>query len=120
MGRVLNQCPAHASVPDGALYAAMMREGHQLCGVLRLLLGEEDEASITAVVTQITEAKTHPNGSSAGRGFKTGIEYRWQFSGTGESRVFQFEVVGANLKVQEKAAVRAALSSRFGAMVELL
>lgn len=120
MGQVLNKCPAHAGVADAALYATLMKEGHQLCGVLRLVLGHENEPTIEQATQQIAEAKTNPNGSSAGIGFKLGIDYVWQFTGAGDNRIFQFALSGANLNPQNKGAIKAALAKRFGTSVEMI
>jgi hypothetical protein len=97
-----------------------MKEGHQLCGVLRLLLGHDADAGIAQLVNQISEAKTNQDGSSAGKGFKAGIDYVWQFEGEGDARVFKFALSGATLNTQSRGALRSALASRFGTSVELI
>lgn len=112
-GQVLKKCQAHESVADNDLYGVLYSnpdgENKRKNQMLRILLGHEDIKDLG-----LEEAKTNPDGSSAGLGLKQGIEYTWSFEGTGANRKLKVELKGAILSKQQKDAISALSETKFG------
>ena len=112
-GQVLSKCIAHQSVSDtelyGVLYANPDGENKRKNQMLRVLLGYESVKGLG-----LEETKKNQDGSDAGLGLKEGIEYKWNFEGSGKDRVLQVEIKGANLTKAQKDAIKDLSDTRFG------
>jgi len=112
-GEVVSKCKVHQDVADkdlyGVLYSNPDGENKVKNHVYRILLGYEGVKDLG-----LEELKTTTDGESAGLGLKTGLKYEWSFSGEGATRIFAFEVKGAILTQDQKDAILAEASVKFG------
>lgn len=108
-------CAAHSVIPDhGELYDTMMDEGRRMCGVHRILLGLEDQKDLGLHQTKRVKNEDVVD-------FKDGVEYKWEFEGTGKNRTLKVRVVGASLTKNQKDSIKASCDQKHGAgRVEIL
>ena len=113
-GQVVRKCEAHGSVEDselyGVLYSSPDGENKRKNQLERMLLGFPDDG-IPGL--NLSEAKRDADGSERVE-FKSGVRFRWAFSGQGRSRVLQATIEGANLTPQQRTAILNACEARFG------
>jgi len=108
-GQVLNKCQAHADVPDNELYDVLLnKENRVKNGFHRILLGHDNLKTLG--LHKMTKQK---DGTDVAE-LKDGVEYKWQFEGTGKNRVLKAEIVGATLTKNQKDAIKALCDTNHG------
>lgn len=106
-------CPFHSSIGEKKeLYDVMLDEGKRCMGVKRILLGDENFPAVRAITEKVSEVKRE-NGSDF-KDFREGVEYKWEFEGTGKDRVLKVRVDGANLSQAEKKQIKDLTDEKFG------
>jgi|CXWL01.1.fsa_nt_gi hypothetical protein len=110
MGQVLTKCIVHQTVADADLYDVLLNKENRVKNrVYRILLGYEEIKDLG-----LEEPKKNQDGTDAGPGLKVGIEYAWNFVGTGANRVLQAEIKGSALTKAKKDELKALCDTKFG------
>lgn len=108
-GQVLNKCQAHTDVPDDELYDVLLnKENRVKNGLHRVLLGHDEIKTLG--LHKMTRQK---DGTDVAE-LKDGVEYKWQFEGTGKNRVLKAEIVGATLTKNQKDAIKSLCDEKHG------
>ncbi len=114
-GTVHKKCEAHKNVPDEELYDVLLGapDGSTI-GENRLknyteayLLGK------VGIDLGFHEPKKNKDGSNAGVGWKEGLKYKWNFTGTGKNRKLNIDVEGGDITPHRKK-IKDACDGRFG------
>lgn len=110
-GQIINKCEAHTTVPDtdlyGVLYANPDGENKVKNTVRNILLGQDK-------IKNLGLEKTVSNKGSSEIAFNDGVDYEWNFIGTGKDRKLNVEIKGASLTVNQKESIKSLCNSKFG------
>lgn len=108
-GEVVKKCAVHTDVPDEELYDVLLnKENRVKNGLHRVLLGHDEIKTLG--LHKMTRQK---DGTDVAE-LKDGVEYKWQFEGTGKNRVLKAEIVGATLTKNQKDAIKALVEEKHG------
>lgn len=108
-GEVVKKCAVHTDVPDEELYDVLLnKENRVKNAVERVLLGHDNLKTLG--LHKMTRQK---DGTDVVE-LKDGVEYKWQFEGTGKNRVLKAEIVGAMLTKGQKDAIKTLVDERCG------
>lgn len=109
MGAVVRKCPAHALVPDAALYGVLYsnpdgenKRKNRIWGQL-----------LSGFVGPLSEVKTKPDGTTY-LDFKSSVSVEWAYTGTGSTRILTVTVTGVNLTNAQKNAIQNYCDANFG------
>lgn len=112
IGKIFHKCEAHKDVSDDELYGVITgntdSEMKRKSLVLRILMEEESVKDLG-----LLESKINPSGDLV-KVFKPGVDYNWQFFGSGKSRVLKWSVKGAVLSDSQKLEIQSIFDTKLG------
>ena len=107
--KVVKKCLIHEAVPDNQLNDVIYANADSDQKRKNIL----ESYILETAALGLSNTTLNPDGSTI-RIWKSGVTYKWSFTGTGENRVLNVEITGINLSSSIKNAIQNWCDSTFG------